>query len=282
MEEHILICEDTLEGILTAVYTAYEKHYRPEQTAIVTSEEGNLRLFAVYDHILTDSDKSEKVIRTLKRRFGEEGFYIFCLALASTGEDKATVVYRTIARGLTLRRPFSVFARHADPEVDRIQKLKYNAWHEMHQLLGFVRFRELKNGVLFSRIHPKNNVLPFLADHFSDRFPGEHFLILDEGRDLFVVHEAGKPWFLAQGPEFKKEDVKESGEEGLYQELFRHFCHTIAIEARGNMALQRGMLPLRFRPYMTEFTNLSKESGHPEQTKDSAPECKNGTDNNST
>lgn len=44
MEEHILICEDTLEGILTAVYTAYEKHYRPEQTAIVTSEEGNLRL----------------------------------------------------------------------------------------------------------------------------------------------------------------------------------------------------------------------------------------------
>ena len=49
MEEHILICEDSLEGIFTAVYVAYEKRYRPEQTAIVTTEEGNMRLFAVYE-----------------------------------------------------------------------------------------------------------------------------------------------------------------------------------------------------------------------------------------
>ncbi len=255
MEEHILICQDGLDGIFTAIYTAYEKHYRPEVTGIMTAEEGNLRLFAVYEHILTDPVKSGKVLRTLQDRFGEEGFYTLCLALASYQEDKATAVYRTVAKGLRLRQAAHILFRHADVDVDRVQKLKFHAWHEMHQLLGFVRFRELKNGVLFSEVSPKNDVLAFLADHFSDRFPGEHFLICDVGRCLFAVHEAGKPWFLARDTHFKRECVEESGDEALYQELFRHFCHKIAIEERGSEALQKGMLPLRFRPYMTEFTN---------------------------
>ena len=255
MEEHILICDDSLEGIFTAVYTAYEKHYRPETTAIRTSEEGNLRLFAVYETIVTDRVKSEKVAGTLQRRFGEEGFYILCLALASADADKATAVYRTIAQGLRLAEPFRVFARHADTAVHKTQKLKYNAWHEMHQLFGFVRFREIRGGILFAEIAPKNNVISFLADHFADRLPSEHFLLYDSGRALFAVHRAGSRWFLAQNSHFKREDVEESGEEALYQELFRHFCHNIAVEARRNDGLQKGMLPLRFRPYMTEFTN---------------------------
>ncbi len=262
MEEHILICEDSLEGIFTAVYCAYEKHYKPENTAIQITEEGNLRLFAVYEKIENDREKSKKVIRTLQRRFGEEGFYMICLALASTDEGKGTAVYRTIAKGLRLSRPDTVFNRHADADVQRVQKLKYNAWHEMHQLIGFVRFRVLKSGILFSEIQPKNHVISFLADHFADRFPAEHFLIYDVGRALFAVHEAGKPWFLAQNACFKREDMEECEEEGIYQELFRHFCHKIAVEARENGRLQRGMLPLRFRPYMTEFGKADSSVGH--------------------
>ena len=38
-----------------------------------------------------------------------------------------------------------------------------------------------------------------------------------------------------------------------YQELFRLFYHTIAIQERKNDKLQKGMLPLRFREYMVEF-----------------------------
>lgn len=253
MEEHILICEDSLEAFFTAVYVAYEKRYRPEETEIQTYEEDNLRLFAIYEKIEADEEKSEKVIRTLQKRFGEEGFYIFCLALAATDRGKGTAVYRTIAKGLRLGRPFSVFARHADADVMKTQKLKYCAWHEMHQLYGFVRFRELKSGILFSEIHPKNHVISYLADHFSDRFPSEHFLIYDSGRKLFAVHEAHRQWFLARDTHFERENVEESGEEKLYQELFRHFCHKIAIEARENKMLQRSMLPLRFRHHMTEF-----------------------------
>lgn len=253
MEENILICEDSLEGVLTAVYTAYEKRYSPERTGIQISGEGNLRLFAVYEQVETDAEKSGKVLRTLRRRFGEEGCYTICQALASTQPEKATAVYRTIAKGLRLPSPESVLLRYADPDVAAVQKLKCNVWHEMHHLFGFLRFRELQSGILFSEISPKNNVTAYLAEHFSDRLPMEHFVICDCGRGLFAVHEAGKRWFLVRNADFDHNAVKESDGERMCQELFRHFCHKIAVEARENKTLQRGMLPLRFRPYMTEF-----------------------------
>lgn len=134
---------------------------------------------------------------------------------------------------------------------------------------GFLCFEELETGILYAVISPKNNILPYLAEHYSDRLPMENFLIWDEGRDLYVVHPAGKEWFLLKESEKKnrgekasdkKEDAHDeerfgalSLEEKYYQELFRHFCHTISIEGRKNLNLQRNMLPLRFRPYMVEF-----------------------------
>lgn len=253
MEENILICEDSLEGIFSAVYAAYEMHCIPDRTSIQTSAEGTLRLFAEYQRIESNPEKSAKVIRTLRRRFGEEAFLFFCYALASPDERKATAVYRTIAKGLRLLHAGAVFDMHADENVRIVQKLRQNTWNELHHLYGFLRFRELEQRILFAEIEPKNDLLPFLAAHFADRFPMEHFLIYDVGRNRFAVHEAGEAWFLAEGEFFQKEQLRESKEEGIYQELFRHFCHKIAIKERHNTHLQRELLPLRFRPYMTEF-----------------------------
>lgn len=253
MEENILICEDSLEGIFSAVYTAYEMHCIPERTILQTSAEGNLRLFAAYHTVASDGEKSAKVIRTLQKRFGEEGFLFFCHALAVPDERKATAVYRTIAKGLELSRPNAVFGMHADADVGLTEAFQKNAWNEIHHLYGFLRFRELEQKILFAEIKPKNDALPFLAAHFADRFPMEHFLIHDVLRDRFAVHKAGCMWFLADGGFLNKENLTESKTEQEYQELFRHFCHTIAIKERHNTCLQKGMLPLRFRPYMTEF-----------------------------
>ncbi len=254
MEEHILICEDSVDGIFTAVYRAYEKRYAPERTQIWISEEENLRLFAVYESVDTDKETSGKVVRTLKRRFGEKGFYTFCLALSTPDTGKATAVYRTLAKGLRLRRPSDIFYRHADPDVHKVESLQTRAGREMDHLRGFLRFCELEGRILYAEIGPENHILPYLADHFADRFPKEHFLILDTGRSLSAVHEAGKAWFLASADSFMRENLKERGGEALYRELFRCFHHKIAIEARRNENLQKNMLPLRFRPYMAEFT----------------------------
>lgn len=79
-------------------------------------------------------------------------------------------------------------------------------------------------------------------------------MIRDGQRGIFAIHPAGKQWYLFYAGEQETESAfRISEEEQEYQELFRYFCHKIAIEERKNLKLQQNMLPLRFRRNMTEF-----------------------------
>lgn len=256
MEEDILICQDSLESIFTAVYCAYEWKCIPEHTRIQIGEEEGLRLFARYRSVETDEVRSAKVIRTLRRKFGENFYYTICLALSGCDRDKADAVYHTIAIGLKLVRPETVMEQLAESCVHRVFAISRGAGREYDHLRGFLRFSELENGVLYARIQPKNQLLHFLAEHFSDRLPGDAFLIHDVGREIFAVHEPGRHWFMVQNHDWHM--IEESAEEKCYQELFRWFCHKIAIKERENTKLQNQMLPLRFQEFMTEFSENGK------------------------
>lgn len=253
-QTRILICEDSQEGIFTGIYEAYERRCDPLRTKLQAGEEGNLCLFADYIRVVPDPGKAEKVARTLRRRFGTECYEQICLALSSRQEDKGQAVYRTVAEGLSGRVKGELMAHLGNPFVARTFALARAAGNESHHLLGFLRFEETKSGLLFARIRPKNNVLAHMMPHFADRFPGENFVILDEGRRLYGVHPAHGEWFLAvreEGAELPGPELSEG--ELQMQELFRFFCRKIMIKERENGALQRQLLPLRFRGCMTEF-----------------------------
>lgn len=254
MEENILVCEDSLEGIFTAVYEAYAGHFAPSHTFFQIGPQEDIRLFSRYYGIKTDRGKAEKVAGTLRRRMGAESYDKLCQAGAAEDAEKGTAIYRTVAKALTLSEPGLVMEQHADAYVRKVYELARRVYYESHHLLGFLRFQELEGGRLFSRIGPKSNVLAFLAEHFSERLGGENFIIHDTNRGLFALHEAEKPWFIVENADFQgQEFLKYSKEEELYAELFCHFCHKIAIRERENKNLQRNVLPLRFREFMVEF-----------------------------
>lgn len=246
-------CEDSLESIFTAVYLAYEEKRNHEDTLISLSDAPYL--FAEDIHVKPDINKVYKVMNTLRQRFGEGDYYSLCLALSSYDPEKAQAVYRTIVLGLRGKcRQGHLFDNLADTHVNKAFSLARNASRESQHLKGFVRFEELENGVLYSRIGPKNNVLTFLMPHFADRFPTENFMIYDAERNFFAIHPANRQWYLLQGEEADAPlELKLSEQEREYRALFRHFCHTITIEERKNRKLQQNMLPLRFREYMVEF-----------------------------
>ncbi len=246
-------CEDSIESIFTAVYLAYEEKRNHEDTLLRLDDEP--RLFAEDVWVIPQQEKVFKVMRTLRNQFGEDNYYQLCMALASYDPSKAQAVYRTIVLGLRHRvREGHLFDNLADDDVNKAFKLARNASREHHHLLGFLRFQELENGILYSRVGPKNNVLTFLMPHFADRFPIENFMVYDEVRNFFGVHPAGKQWYLIMGEEANLPPrVVLSEKEQEYQALFQHFCRSIAIKERENRELQRNMLPLRFREYMIEF-----------------------------
>lgn len=247
-------CEDSLESIFTAIYLAYEEKRDHMDTCISLTDEPVL--FAQDVYVTADPDKINKVMRSLYRIFGEKDYMSLCLALASEDQEKAQAVYRTVVDGLSAgRKAGHLFDNLANNEVHRTFALARTAGREADHLRGFLRFQELENGVLYARIDPKNNVTAFLMPHFSDRLPRENFMIRDGQRGIFAIHPAGKRWYLFYGGEQEEPALRISEEEQEYQELFRYFCHKIAIEERKNPKLQQNMLPLRFRKNMTEFRN---------------------------
>lgn len=257
MEEYVFICEDSLEGIFSGVYEAYE--FKKEESIeshdmlhLAVKEPDMHRLFTQYIRLETDEEKAKKVIRTIKRELGEQTYYDLCLAAICADEEKADAIYHTIVTGLKYHDK-NVFARLHDMAVHKAFTCRRNAANELHYCKEFLRFEELENGILYAKIGPKNHVLPFLVPHFADRLPADNFVIYDEMRGEFALHPKYKQWYLVTNHEFDERELVYSEEEQVYRELFTEFCQTIAIEERMNLKLQRQMCALRYRPYMVEF-----------------------------
>lgn len=254
MEEYYLICEDSLEGIFSGVYDAYLMKMPHEQIHLCLGEDENLRLFAVYRECPVDEVKAAKVAKTVVRRFGQEAYLSLCRAMASPETDKAEAVYKTIVAGLSMKNPIEVMGNLANPYVYRVFELARFVAHEAHFHVEFVRFQELENEILYSVIGPKNNIITFIMPHFADRLPLENFIIHDEKRNIYAIHPAKGDWYLySGGGEFPEDRLRCSQGEERYSELFYRFFRSIAIRERENPLLQRNMLPIRYRKYMTEF-----------------------------
>lgn len=189
---------------------------------------------------------------------GKESYQIiFRAAMAKSGE-KADCIYRTLVQGLSShiseKEAAAILEHLTDPAICKVFELSRRVWHEAHHYMGFVRFSELKNGVLFSEIEAENQVLPLLADHFANRLPNEDFLIYDRAHDLCLLHRRQRPCVLVRDV---RPDTSFSDREEEIQQLWLGFCRSISIEARENQALQQQMLPLRFRKWMTEERNFT-------------------------
>lgn len=251
-------CEPDLEGILCGVYDAWASKKGHSQVRLeVKGEVQELVLFTEYVEVERDSQKAEKVFSAVRRKLSQEICRQIYAASLSCDPGRADQIYRYLV--LAFQKGPSVADMLQLPQVYEIHKLCRGVWNEKHRQIEFIRFAENERGVLISRIGPKHDVLPLLSPYFADRLPDENWVIYDEGRSYGSVHPAGKKWFLARSPLEEREQeawrswLEEPSDEAVYQELWKIFFNTISIKERENRACQLNHLPLRFRPYMTEF-----------------------------
>ncbi|MDO4339651.1 MAG: TIGR03915 family putative DNA repair protein [Eubacteriales bacterium] len=253
-EKRVLICEDTLEGIFSAVYDGWHYGAKGLNVEIVTREPDDIEFFCTYETIPSDGEKAQKVARSVRRKLGYSVYEHICYAAVSAHPDKGTAVFRVLLKALgngKCRR--DIMEALADPDVCLVAKLRTKVWHELHRFYGFVRFREIGGGVLFARITPDNDILLMLAPHFADRFPNENWMIYDAKRQKALLHPRGGEYTLRTGIKLTEEYREAPGKTEEYEELWKAFCKSITVEARKNPGLQQQFVPLKFRPDMVEF-----------------------------
>lgn len=239
---------------MSGVYDAYAGRLGFQNVKLQINENTDRELFADYREVEEDSEKSEKVLRTIERKLGWEAYEAICRAAASWKEEKADAIFRTIVLGLHLPKKKRVMDYLTEEAVCTVAALAKKTWNEAHRFMGFVRFRELSGNILYAEIRPENDILPLIAPHFADRFPMENWILYDEGREKSVIHQANAGWIIWEDQNIKamiKAEVSEKEEE--YCELWRTFVKNISIEARKNEKLQKQLLPLKFRDKMTEY-----------------------------
>lgn len=243
----IYLCEDTIDGIFSAIYRAWEAG--TSHTDVRVGVNNSPSLFEEYVNSPTDTSLAEKVRTSIINKLSEEVYSYVYQAALSFDEAKASVIYHFLQKAF--RTGPRIMDCLQDCDVCRIFELSRFVGREAHKYLGFVRFEELENGVLAGRINPRSNVVPILAEHFADRLHNENWILLDTVRNLAAVHVAGKGYLLHLGiTEETLQSFSLSAQEKDYRRLWNRFFDTIAIQERTNPDLQRNMMPLRYRTYM--------------------------------
>jgi|APHig6443718053_1056840.scaffolds.fasta_scaffold12938_2 probable DNA metabolism protein len=298
MNHKIFICDNSIEGIFSGVFEAWKEartighsHCKLEtrMPQFASENDGyqllgvgenmtggdyrNFELFSEYVEVEADEEKARKVTKAVCDRLGFLTYQGICKTIAAedkeiigkrknaTDYDKGDAVYRTIVCGFSMQNGEEVLTNLGNPYVARVFELARRVDNEIGHWREFLRFKELKNGILFAKIGPLNNILPMLMPHFTDRLPLEDFMIYDDRRELFAIHKSMRGmngqktgWVIVRGKKLAEDELSDySDSEVYYEELFTAFCHSITIEERRNKRLQQQMLPLKFRNYMVEF-----------------------------
>lgn len=270
----IFSCEDSVDGIFTAVYDAWDSGLGLRNVTVQTGENQNYQLFVDYRQVETDHDKAAKVADTIRDKMGMEDYEILYQAALSHSLDKGEVIFGTMVLGLAVLKQKNITRNLREPCVMRVFELARAVQTEAHHYRMFVRLKELddprphyedcisarqmeadwEQGIMFCEIEPKHQVLSLLGDHFSDRFPGMNFMIYDRTHRECLVHRARMRWVILQDVTLEEEMVhRYSEKEREYARLWKGFVNSIAIEERKNPRCQMNFMPKKYWKYMTEF-----------------------------
>ena len=99
-KKKMLICDDTMEGIFTAVYDGWRWENRGFSVGIAVREPDHPDLFTENLEIISDSVKAFKVARTIKNRLGGQVYEAVCYAAASVHPEKGTAIFYLLRRAL--------------------------------------------------------------------------------------------------------------------------------------------------------------------------------------
>lgn len=252
--KQIYICNDTITGLYSALHDAWLEN-RDSDAGIELRGRTQQQFFCQYKTVSESDKKARRLESMLKRHLGYDAYWNIYHALLSDDCEKGTEVFRTMQEARNIGDSHRIMEHLGNPNVAKVFAMSRSVSNEAHRYEEFIRFRELKGGILFSEISPKAQVLTCIGDHFADRFPLENWAIYDKTHSVFLLHKRGESWTLVwdEALDTAVSEHISKGEE-YYRELWKGFFNSISIRERENYNCQRNHLPVRFRPDMTEFS----------------------------
>lgn len=249
-----LLCEESFDGIMTAVYDGWVLMNQGNTIKIHPGFNYNPDFFSEYMHVTTNMDKALKVATSIRVKISIEAYMMVFRACSHYSEERGNIIFEFLKIGYKYGGRVTKMLGYSS--VMDIMELSRKAVNEAHLFKGFIRFTELKGEVLYSTIEPKCDVLPLIDHHFTERFPEENWIIYDKKRMKALVHAEGKESIIVAGQNME-ELVKDLKCSNQYEDLWKVFFDTIAIDSRNNPKCQQTHIPMWYRKNMLEFSEKS-------------------------
>ena len=238
--------DGSFDGFLSLIHACYYEKIAP--THIQEAEGPQLSLsFDLYP-VQTCATKAAKVQEGIRKKISAQAALQVHNAFLSYQPHRFLAILQYVQLGFKVGH--MVDSHLQTPCVATVHQLARQVGGEAHLLTGFSRFVETENGVFYSPITPKNNVLPLVAAHFSARFGSHPWVLHDKKRGQAALYD-GESYLITPVPQ-EVTLALAPGEEDM-QQLWKGFLKALTIESRKNPKLQRQLLPLYFRKNMTEF-----------------------------
>ena len=253
--------DGTFDGWLCCVCESYEKKEIPGKIrALPGNDINNYGLDDIISEELftsktieTRQDIAARVRNGITEKIGN-GFLrllerVFCSCIPEKEEQMLLFTHKGFRYGMR------ILNLRQDPVVCSVHKGLRDLGREIDKWYGFVRFSDM-HGILVAVIGAKNNVLPFIARHFTDRFHNERFMIFDGNHQMALVYRPGRCAIVP----VESFSMAEAGEEEkLYRTLWQNYYEAIEIKPRHNETCRRNLMPKRYWEYLTEMAGRNKE-----------------------
>ena len=210
---------------------------------------GEIKNIKEYENKLLDEVIFLKVkdgyqnIKLLKQYLSKRVMGSIYYTFLSNHKNREIIIYHFIKVALVYKD--NVFGYRRIDCVNDVIILSRKVGREAHKLKGFVRFKELKNHVLYGVINPTHNVVGILANHFRNRLVNECWIIKDENRGIYALYDTKRVLYLTE------EDIVEAeldfcDEEKMVEDLWKTFFKTVAIKDRENKKCQMNFMPKKY------------------------------------
>jgi probable DNA metabolism protein len=245
--------DKTYEGLLTAVFEAYNRKCFPEKLLGMDDIEP---LFVTDMFVvITDSEKSGRVWKGLEKKLDANSLNMLTYVWLSELPQSDELIFRYVTK--TFDSEHFIGMNFADDDVLQVRNIAQKVNREKHRMIEFVRFQKTADDVFFAPISPDYNCLPLTISHFKDRFADQKWIIYDVKRNYGYYYDMKTVTEMTLNstelfPDGKLDEGLMAEDEKLFQKMWKVYFKSMAIKERINPKLHKQHLPKRYWKYLTE------------------------------
>ncbi|MFA9397027.1 MAG: TIGR03915 family putative DNA repair protein [Clostridiaceae bacterium] len=244
----IYVYDGTFEGLLTAIYDSY--YSKEEIDEIVRGKLYKPSFLYSPNYIQTNLVKFNKVKQAIIKKISKNSMLniYYCFLAETLNCDN--LIYKYVKLGFTLGKDVDMHLHNDD--VRKIHELKNKVSRESVRMLEFIRFKFVENSFYYAAIEPDYDILPLIAEHFTNRFSDQNFIINDMKREIALVYNKDY-WYITELKNKESEKLLNSKDVLAYENLWKEYFKSIAIKERTNKKLQKNHMPSRYWKHILEM-----------------------------